>query len=311
MLDWFNRFKNSKANISLMEEKNGFLRIDMHVHTKHSDGMSKVESLIKKARKKNIGFAITDHNTISGVIEAYKLKKKSDIIIPGIELHSKEGPHFLIYFKNIKDMTRFYEEHVKPNKREDPFSRTKLSIKDIAQFTKNKNYLVAIAHPFGMLWANIERALKKNKISSSILKKFDAAEVISGQMTKKINNKSLLFSTRYGLGKIGGSDAHSLVEFGRIITIAQADDMAEFLQKIKKKETFPMGNESQFYRKTISNMNMVRKHLKYAKPYLKNKMDGKLNSQIENVKLKKKQIMAKINKLKKNRKDRVNPKEYN
>jgi len=44
------------------------LHLDMHIHSKYSDGHSSVTDLFKTAKKKRLdGMAITDHNTL----EAY------------------------------------------------------------------------------------------------------------------------------------------------------------------------------------------------------------------------------------------------
>jgi len=65
-----------------------------HVHTDYSnygmyDSVNRIESIIKQL--KNLGqtaWAITDHNTCSGIVDAYKQSKKAGIkLIPGAELY--------------------------------------------------------------------------------------------------------------------------------------------------------------------------------------------------------------------------------
>lgn len=272
-----------------MNAADGFFRLDMHVHTTHSDASIKIPALIAKARKKGIGFAITDHNTITGVVEAYKIKRKTDIIIPGMELHSKEGPHFLLYFEELSELKRFHEKHVEPNIGADPFSRTKLTIKKIINIAEKEKCVLAAAHPSAKMWANLEKAMKKNKIDPKKLKRIDAAEALSGQMTKKENNKALILCERYNLGKVGGSDAHLISEFGKIITIAQAGNIEEFLQCIKHKETLVVGKESMIHKKAMSQVKSARTHLRYARPYLKGvngRFREKLNKKINKLRTK-------------------------
>ena len=62
--------------------------IDLHVHTKASDGEKRPEELIDLAISKNIkAIAITDHDTVDGLEAAVNYSKDKDIlVIPGIEL---------------------------------------------------------------------------------------------------------------------------------------------------------------------------------------------------------------------------------
>lgn len=83
------------------------MKIDLHVHSTHSDGTWSVSNLLKYAEKNNISaLCVTDHDNFSGSIEAQKIKKEiySGILISGIELSTLiEGftVHLLAYF-NIK-----------------------------------------------------------------------------------------------------------------------------------------------------------------------------------------------------------------
>ena len=62
--------------------------IDLHTHSTASDGTYTPEQLIAYAHAKNLkAIALTDHDTIDGIIEAQEMAKKLDIeFIPGIEL---------------------------------------------------------------------------------------------------------------------------------------------------------------------------------------------------------------------------------
>jgi len=64
------------------------LQADLHTHTVHSDGVLTVTQLFEKAKKAGFsGFSITDHDTLSGVVEGltiienYKFK-----FLSGVEL---------------------------------------------------------------------------------------------------------------------------------------------------------------------------------------------------------------------------------
>ena len=72
-------------------------KIDLHTHTKYSDGLDKPQKLVEYARKKNLAIAITDHNRAEGNLEVQD-NNKNVLVVPGIETTCKEGPHLLFYF---------------------------------------------------------------------------------------------------------------------------------------------------------------------------------------------------------------------
>jgi 3',5'-nucleoside bisphosphate phosphatase len=77
---------------------------DLHTHSSYSDGIFSPTEVVRKAKEIGIkNLALTDHNSIDGIVEAQKEAKKQGInIIPGIELRCKEG-EVLGYFINFKD----------------------------------------------------------------------------------------------------------------------------------------------------------------------------------------------------------------
>ncbi len=75
----------------------GYTAVDMHIHTRYSDAAIGIPSLLSRARHLGTGIAVTDHNEIRGVVEASE-KARDVLVVPGIELSSREGPHILLYF---------------------------------------------------------------------------------------------------------------------------------------------------------------------------------------------------------------------
>ena len=63
--------------------------IDLHVHTTASDGQYTPAQIIQKAAEKNIkAIAITDHDTIAGLVEAKQVGRSLGVtVVPGIELN--------------------------------------------------------------------------------------------------------------------------------------------------------------------------------------------------------------------------------
>lgn len=102
--------------------ESGEFKANLHVHTKYSDGTAEVEELLncgEKIGKKSNGFilAITDHDTIDGIKEAYEIyNKKSfphldlclglEISTVGVDFPNQKKPvpiHLLVYGLNPYD----------------------------------------------------------------------------------------------------------------------------------------------------------------------------------------------------------------
>jgi len=86
------------------------MRGDFHIHTTYSDGSYTVDEILKMAKDLDV-ISITDHDVLSGVLEAKKIEDKLDIkIIVGVELSTKyknESVHILGFFNNLTEITKF------------------------------------------------------------------------------------------------------------------------------------------------------------------------------------------------------------
>jgi len=69
------------------------LKLDLHIHSQYSEDASGTPLEIAKVLKKKglNGMAITDHNTIEGGLSALKAASKDFVVIPGIEISTKDG----------------------------------------------------------------------------------------------------------------------------------------------------------------------------------------------------------------------------
>lgn len=77
--------------------------VDLHTHTTASDGQNSAEELIALAREVGLeGVGITDHDTISGVVDALEITNGGNfLVVPGIEIscETMRGTcHILGYF---------------------------------------------------------------------------------------------------------------------------------------------------------------------------------------------------------------------
>src|SRR3989338_11498854 len=158
--------------------KEGFLCVDMHCHTDFSDG-APLKDMLEKAKEKGLGLAITDHNEIQGALEA--MKQNDVFIVPGIEINSEDGPHILCYFYDASELERFYKNEVEKYKttikRKRLFPKFRIITRksfDIIKAAKNYNCLVSLAHPYGFLHMNIEKALFNDHRTRELVENTDA-----------------------------------------------------------------------------------------------------------------------------------------
>lgn len=95
--------------------------IDLHVHSKHSDGTMTPTEIIKLAKDSDLKtIALTDHDEISGIDEAIEEANKQGIkLIPGIEMTAnyleRDGVHILGYYidHNNEDLIEYIKEYKK------------------------------------------------------------------------------------------------------------------------------------------------------------------------------------------------------
>jgi len=139
-----NRILFQKPDLSELTKH--YTVVDLHVHSKYSDGTNSVAEIAEKVRQQNIGIAITDHNEIKGAVE---MDQYNDILsVPGIEVTSKEGTHILIYFYDIESLKQFYKNSIRPHMGSDIMSSTKLEMEEIITRARMYKSVIISPHPY-------------------------------------------------------------------------------------------------------------------------------------------------------------------
>jgi predicted metal-dependent phosphoesterase TrpH len=169
------------------------IKIDLHVHTDHSsDSKASPKSVVKRAIE--LGFdaiAVTDHNTVSGALEAEKHARKTQLlVIPGQEVRAKEGEVIVL---GVRETI--------PNR---------MPVLDTMKQARKMGGFVIVPHPFDTMRKGLGRT------SESCLKYIDAVEVFNSRtMFSFFNNRALAFAEKYNLPMTVGSDSHFLEEMGK------------------------------------------------------------------------------------------------
>ena len=179
---------------------------EFHCHTVYSgDSSNRVDTMIRAAQERGIErLAITDHNTIKGALRAKALAP--ELVIVGEEILTERGELIAYYVK---------EEVPKG-----------LTVRETLWRLKAQGAFISIPHPFD-LWRHgwpLEELIE-------LLPEVDALEVFNARCLRKAHNeKALAFARERGMPMLGGSDAHSLVELGLVVTRLPAFNSAEELR---------------------------------------------------------------------------------
>ncbi len=205
--------------------------IDTHVHTKYSDGTGSIQDILKNAKKRGIGLAITDHNVVKGAIKA--VEHNGNTIIPGIEVGTIENRHVSLLFYNAKELQEFFNKEVQ-NKRikEKWFNwwRTKIPTVELIDTATQYNCVIVAPHPYNRLFT--EKNWSPKKIEN--IKKIHAVETINSAVTPKSNAVAKRFAECLNKPQTAGSDAHNVQNIGKAGIITEGSTINEILNEIKK-----------------------------------------------------------------------------
>jgi predicted metal-dependent phosphoesterase TrpH len=195
------------------------LKLDLHVHTSHSyDGRCSVEEVVAAIKARGLdGFAITDHNSIAGHDEAKKFSNGGFLVIPGIEVSSKDGH---IVGLGVSELVP-----------------RGLSAAETVERIREQGGIAIAAHPFvpGRSPRLVYRA------------KFDAIEVLNSRAFLLSNPLARRFAERNKVPMIGGSDAHRRDEMGLAYTCVDCEPKVEsVLDQIRKGKSSASGRAIPF-----------------------------------------------------------------
>jgi len=217
------------------------MSIDLHVHTKRSDGVASPIEMIYFARKKHLdGIAITDHDNplTEDELELIQEHAYDFIVIPGVEVSAREG-HILLL--------GVFEAPEKGT-----------PIKDVIKFGRKKDAVIIIPHPFDILRKGIGKTIKKID--------YDAIEIYNpGSILPIFNNRARSYAIKNNKIPVAGSDAHLPEAIGLAYTIiaTTSNKLKSIYDSIRKGRVYPIINNSSFLN-TIS-LKIRRKILRLFK----------------------------------------------
>jgi predicted metal-dependent phosphoesterase TrpH len=199
---------------------------DIHIHTTYSDGVATpAQVLAHVAAHTDLRvIAITDHDAISGALEARAMANEFGLeVIVGEEVSTREG-HLLALF---------IEEELPAGR---PAAET------VAAIHAQGGICVA-PHPFGMLVPSVGRCGPlRGRAGLERGWPVDAIETFNASLWLPHNNHSAArYAARQGIPALGGSDAHHLQTIGRGYTRFPGSSAADLRRAILAGETTACG----------------------------------------------------------------------
>lgn len=194
--------------------------VDLHMHTDHShDCATPVEVLLATAKERGLGaIAVTDHNEISGALEAAELSERYGVkVIIGEEVKTASQGEVI---------GLFIQEKIPRG----------LTLQDTIAEIKRQGGVVYVPHPFDRMHAvpDYEHLL-------DVLDDIDAIEVFNPRVAVgTFNDEARRFATKYRLAQGAGSDAHVAQGLGSVrVRMPDFDGPEEFLAGLRMAEVSP------------------------------------------------------------------------
>ncbi|MDX6610077.1 MAG: hypothetical protein QOF85_2002 [Solirubrobacterales bacterium] len=195
--------------------KRPLIEVDLHMHTDHSpDCATPVEVLLETARDRGLGaIAITDHNEVSGALEARRIAEGMDDIkvIVAEEVKTAEQGEVIGLFL------------------EEKIPRGMTMVKTIAAI-REQGGLVYVPHPFDRFHSvpDYEHLL-------DMVEEIDVLEVFNPRVAlTAFNEEAERFARKYRIVSGAGSDSHVAQGLGSVrVRIHDFDGPAEFLEAMR------------------------------------------------------------------------------
>jgi predicted metal-dependent phosphoesterase TrpH/glycosyltransferase involved in cell wall biosynthesis len=190
----------------------GFVDVDLHMHTDHSpDCATPVDTLLETAKKVGLGaIAITDHNEISGALEARERADGIKVIVAEEVKTADQG----------EVIGLFIEEKIPRG----------MTLQETIAEIRRQGGLVYVPHPFDRMHAvpDYEHLL-------DVVEDIDAIEVFNPRVAfSAFNEEAARFAAKYRIVAGAGSDSHVAQGLGSVkIRMRDFDGAEEFLESLR------------------------------------------------------------------------------
>jgi predicted metal-dependent phosphoesterase TrpH/glycosyltransferase involved in cell wall biosynthesis len=186
--------------------------VDLHMHTDHSyDCATPVEVLLTEARARGLGaIAVTEHNEISGALEAAAKAKGIKVIVGEEVMTATQGEVIGLFIKEKIPRAMTLQETVTEIKRQ--------------------GGLVYVPHPFDRM-----HSVPDYKNLMEVIDEIDLIEIFNPRVAiSEYNEEAVRFAAKYRIVAGAGSDAHVPQGLGSVrIRMHDFDGPEQFLESLR------------------------------------------------------------------------------
>jgi glycosyltransferase involved in cell wall biosynthesis len=203
---------NGRQQLRTRLGSRGFVHVDLHMHTDHSpDCATPVDTLLDTAKRVGLGaIAITDHNEISGALEARERANGIKVIVAEEVKTADQG----------EVIGLFIEEKIPRG----------MTLQETIAEIRRQGGLVYVPHPFDRMHAvpDYEHLL-------DVVEDIDAIEVFNPRVAfSAFNEEAARFAAKYRIVAGAGSDSHVAQGLGSVkIRMRDFDGPEEFLESLR------------------------------------------------------------------------------
>jgi glycosyltransferase involved in cell wall biosynthesis len=189
-----------------------YIHVDLHMHTDHSpDCATPVDTLLDTAKRVGLGaIAITDHNEISGALEARDRADGIKVIVAEEVKTADQG----------EVIGLFIDEKIARG----------MTLEETIAEIRRQGGLVYVPHPFDRMHAvpDYEHLL-------GVVEEIDAVEVFNPRVAfSAFNEEAARFAAKYRIAAGAGSDSHVAQGLGSVkIRMRDFDGPEEFLESLR------------------------------------------------------------------------------
>jgi glycosyltransferase involved in cell wall biosynthesis len=207
------RHGDGKVPIRKRLRERDFIHVDLHMHTDHSpDCATPVDTLLDTAKRVGLGaIAITDHNEVSGALEARERADGIKVIVAEEVKTADQGEVIGLFI-------------------EDKIPRG-LTLQETIAEIRRQGGLVYVPHPFDRM-----HAVPDYEHMLDVVSDIDAIEVFNPRVAfSAFNEEAARFAAKYRIVAGAGSDSHVAQGLGSVkIRMRDFDGPEEFLESLRE-----------------------------------------------------------------------------
>jgi glycosyltransferase involved in cell wall biosynthesis len=204
---------DAKAAVRKRLSAREFIHVDLHMHTDHShDCATPVDVLLDSAKTAGLGaIAVTDHNEISGALEAAERANGIKVIVAEEVKTADQGEVIGLFIREKIDRG--------------------MSLDDTIAEIRRQGGLVYVPHPFDRM-----HAVPDYEHMLHIVEDIDAIEVFNPRVAiSSFNEEAARFAAKYRIVAGAGSDSHVAQGLGSVkIRMRDFDGPEEFLESLRE-----------------------------------------------------------------------------